>query len=440
MEPPQWVINMRAAIWFLTLFSVAVALATAAQHPGGLVSVFLTGYRVDVSINLAILITVTAFILLYVAIRGVSTLLALPKIAKRWRLLQRERSTHESLLNALEQLLTGRYVRSIGAATKAVESANSLKELSQDEVSTPKYLNQLIGLAHLIGAESAHELRDFKSRDQHLQALLIKFPATDASSGGEIREASLLSAARWSLSDADPLSALGLLGELKGGAARRTLTLRLKLKSDRLAKHQKAALETARLLNKHGAFSQNAASGLLKSLCISSLDECNEPEQLIQIWKMFSLNERALPDVAVHAGEKMVSLNGSPQTALLWISPVWDLHIQKPGALSTQQIEKLIQTLSSILKALGPDKTWLAKVDQARVSRPTDPNLQFLSAMACMHNGLWGKAQQLMQEASRNLIKPSMKKQAWLALAQLATQRGDEAEALSIWKKIALIA
>ena len=431
---------MRAAIWFLSLFGVAVALAIAAQHPGGLVSVFLTGYRVDISINLSILLIVSLFILLYVATRGISTLLALPKIAKRWRLLQRERSTHESLLNALEQLMTGRYVRSIGAATQAVESANSLKELSQDEISTPKYLNQLIGLAHLIGAESAHELRDFKNRDQHLQALLAKFPATEAPGAGEIREASLLSAARWSLSEADPLAALGWLGELKGGSARRTLALRLKLKSDRRAKHQRAALETARLLNKHGAFSQIAATGLLKSLCISSIEDCSEPEQLIQIWRMFNQNERALPDVAVHAGEKMVSLNGSPQTALTWISPVWDLYIQKPGTLSAQQIEKLIQTLSSVLKALGPDKNWLAKIDHARAARPADPNLQFLSAMVCMHNGLWGKAQQLMQEASNNLIKPSMKKQAWLALGQLATQRGDEAEALLIWKKIALIA
>ena len=88
---------------------------------------------------------------------------------------------------------------------------------------------------------------------------------------------------------------------------------------------------------------------------------------------------------------------------------------------------------------MAPDKTWLAKVDHARASKPTDPYLQFLSAMVCMHNGLWGKAQQLMQEASINLSKPSMKKQALLTLAELALQRGDENEANALWKKIALM-
>ena len=430
---------MRAAIWFLTLFSIAVALAIGAQHPGGLVSIFMSGYRIDVSINFAILLIIVGFVLLYLSIRAISVLFDLPKVAKRWRLQQRERLTHECLLSALEQLMTGRYVRSISYANQAIESADSLVNLSEDDVSTPKYMTQLIGLAHLIGAESAHALRDFKTRDTHLQSLLNKFPTPGLTSGFEIREASLITAARWSLSEADPLSALAWLDELKGGVARRTLTLRLKLKSDRLAKHQKAALETARLLNKHGAFSDNAAKGLLKSLCISSIEDCNEPEQLKQTWRMFNITEKSLTDVAIQAAERLIKLKGDPQTALAWVSSVWENLINKTASLSTEQTERLIKTLSDILKELGPDKTWLAKVDHARASKPTDPYLQFLSAMVCMHNGLWGKAQQLMQEASINLSKPSMKKQALLTLAELALQRGDENEANALWKKIALM-
>ena len=424
---------MRAAIWFLTLFSIAVALAIGAQHPGGLVSIFMSGYRIDVSINFAILLIIVGFVLLYLSIRAISVLFDLPKVAKRWRLQQRERLTHECLLSALEQLMTGRYVRSISYANQAIESADSLVNLSEDDVSTPKYMTQLIGLAHLIGAESAHALRDFKTRDTHLQSLLNKFPTPGLTSGFEIREASLITAARWSLSEADPLSALAWLDELKGGVARRTLTLRLKLKSDRLAKHQKAALE------KHGAFSDNAAKGLLKSLCISSIEDCNEPEQLKQTWRMFNITEKSLPDVAIQAAERLIKLKGDPQTALAWVSSVWENLINKTASLSTEQTERLIKTLSDILKELGPDKTWLAKVDHARASKPTDPYLQFLSAMVCMHNGLWGKAQQLMQEASINLSKPSMKKQALLTLAELALQRGDENEANALWKKIALM-
>ena len=58
--------------------------------------------------------------------------------------------------------------------------------------------------------------------------------------------------------------------------------------------------------------------------------------------------------------------------------------------------------------------------------------------MACMYNGLWGKAQQLMHEASQQLTNPVLKKSAWLILAELAVQRGQEAEAVAYWKKISL--
>ena len=44
--------------------------------------------------------------------------------------------------------------------------------------------------------------------------------------------------------------------------ARRTLALRLRLKADRLGQHHLPALDTARLLAKHGAFSSTAANSL----------------------------------------------------------------------------------------------------------------------------------------------------------------------------------
>ena len=73
---------MKAAIWLLTLFSTAVALSIGADHPLGIVSIFISGYKIDVSINFAVLVLITSFLVLYFAIRAVSSLLALPRIAK----------------------------------------------------------------------------------------------------------------------------------------------------------------------------------------------------------------------------------------------------------------------------------------------------------------------------------------------------------------------
>jgi HemY protein len=427
---------MKAAIWLLTLFSTAVALSIGADHPLGIVSIFISGYKIDVSINFAVLVLITSFLVLYFAIRAVSSLLALPRIAKRWRLQQRERSMHESLLSALEQLMTGRFLRSLRSAAQTVEHANSLEQLTQVTESAPKYLNQLRALAHLIGAESAHALRDISARERHLQAIL-KDTSLDAESTYETREATLLSAARWSLAEADPITALSWIRELKGGVSRRTLTLRLKLKADRLAKHHLAALETARLLNKHGAFSENAAKGLLRSLCTASLDDCYDQHQLQQTWKLLDAHEKSLPEIAIHASERMLALSGNSQIALNWLTPVWNIMVNKPNALSDSQQVRLVQTLSAHLKEIGADKQWLANIDQARAMNPRSPLLQYLSATACVHNGLWGKAQQLMLEASQQLTHSELKKSAWRTLAELAQQRGQEAEAIEYWKKIA---
>jgi HemY protein len=428
---------MRSIIWLLTLFAVAVALALAAKMPSGLVSLFIGGYRLDLSMNLAVIALVFFYAMLYLSTKGISTLLELPKIAKRWRLVQKERSTHASFLSALEQLMTGRYVRSMASSAQAIESAQALQAMSFEHTTPPAYLDQLIGLAHLIGAESAHALRDVEKRDQHLNSVMNTFTTSGSSAPHEIREASLLSAARWSLADGQAQSALGSLNELRAGVARRTLALRLRLKSDRLAHHPSAALETARLLFKHGAFSQTGAQGVIKSLCIASLNECLDPSQLQRTWSKFSAHERSLTDVCIHAGTRAIELSAGPQTALNWISPVWELWRSAPHALNLTQKEKLTDTMSRALQALGPDKHWLAKIDQATMSHPGEIHLHFLFAMTCMHNSLWGKTQQLMQELVPKLDQVHLKKQALHTLAQLAAQRGDEGQAMAHWKSMA---
>jgi HemY protein len=70
---------MRAIIWLLTLFAVAVALALAAKMPSGLVSIFVGGYRLDLSLNLAAIALVFAYAMIYIATKGIATLLELPK-------------------------------------------------------------------------------------------------------------------------------------------------------------------------------------------------------------------------------------------------------------------------------------------------------------------------------------------------------------------------
>ena len=99
---------MKWALWLLGLFAVAVAGAFIAGHNEGTLTVFWPPYRLDMSINLMVLVTVLGFAFLYLVLRGTSLLLDLPRQARRWRQLQKERAIQAALLDALVYLLTGR--------------------------------------------------------------------------------------------------------------------------------------------------------------------------------------------------------------------------------------------------------------------------------------------------------------------------------------------
>ena len=85
---------MRAALWFLALFGVAVAIALFAGNNQGTVTVFWPPYRIDLSLNLVLMLAVGGFVFLYAVLRALSALFDLPRQALRWRNQQKERAVH----------------------------------------------------------------------------------------------------------------------------------------------------------------------------------------------------------------------------------------------------------------------------------------------------------------------------------------------------------
>ena len=115
---------MRAALWLMALFAIAVASALFAGNNQGSVTVYWHPYRVDLSLNLVLLLLVGSFVLLHGAMRALSALLKIPQQARSWRLLQKERAMHVALLDAISHLYAGRFVRS----RKSAELVVSLEE------------------------------------------------------------------------------------------------------------------------------------------------------------------------------------------------------------------------------------------------------------------------------------------------------------------------
>ena len=424
---------MRAVLWLVGLFAMAVALALFAGDNEGTVTIFWPPHRVDLSANLVLLLLALLFVLLYAALRTLAAVLELPRQARRWRAQQRERAAHAQLLDGMVQLSAGRYLRGRKAAEDALAREQSMAASGETLPQAPT----LRALAHLTAAASAHSLQDNVLRDTHLAQAL------DAAAGSaapqELREGLHMRAARWALDDHDPTASLDWLDRLPQGASRRTLALRIKLKAARQARQSAAALETARLLAKHRAFSSEAARSLLRSLASELIDTAHDPAQLQTIWASLDATERAMPELALRAAQRMMALGGEGALVREWLRPVWEQMLTLPEAFADAHGVRLVRVLEAGMAQsdeLG-DRDWLARIEAAQQANPRDATLQYLAGMACLHRQLWGRAQLLLSQAARQLRDGRLRRSAWRALAELAEQRGDVAAAADAWKQAA---
>ena len=423
---------MRIALWLLALFGIAVAAALFAGNNPGSITLFWPPYRIDLSLNLFMLLLLGAFLTLHLAWRALSAFFALPREARLWRLRQRERSMQLALLDAFSQLTAGRFVRARKAAESVLAQVQSL-ETGGDKLG---YAARLRAVSHLLVAEAAHALQDRVAREQHYRMALEQ-----ASQGtvSETREGVRLRAASWALHDRDAPLALQFLDEMGQGAARRTLALRLRLKAARMARRTLAALETARLLAKHRALSETAAQGVLRGLAIELIDDAHDPAQLQKAWAQLDAGERAMPDVAIQAADRLLLLGGDHALGRQWLSPTWDLMQERPGAVSPQQCVNLVRALERGFASVAgaPDVEWLTRIESAQLKNPGDAVLQYLAGVTCMRLQLWGKARQLLTQSLTRLQDAGLRRDAWRLLAELAQEQGDADAATQAWRNAA---
>ena len=423
---------MRVALWFLALFAIAVAAALFAGNNPGSITIFWPPYRVDLSLNLVLVLLLLAFLTLHMAWRALAALLAIPREARLWRLRQRERSMQQALLDAFSNLMAGRFVR----AKKAAESVLVQVRSIESDGDSLGYAARLQAVSHLLAAEAAHALQDRAARELHFRSALER-----AGRGGapETREGVQLRAARWALDDRDAAQALQLLDDLGQGPARRTLALRMRLKAARMAQRTVAALDTARLLAKHRALSPVAAEGVLRGLAVELIHSAHDPSQLLKAWEQLDTAERSMTDVAIEAAQRLLELGGEPALGRQWLLPAWENMVARPGSLSPLQTVHLVRTLErGFASASGvPDASWLARIESAQLQNPGDAVLQYLAGVTCMRLQLWGKASQLLTQALSRLQDTGLRRDAWRLLAELAQQNGDQAAATQAWRKAA---
>ena len=400
---------MRMVIWLVLLFVAAVVAALTLGNNDGLASFYWRGWRMDLSLNLFLLLLVGGCFALMTLMQTLDALLTLPKRARLWRMAQRERSAQVALREAWAEYFGARYSRAQKAAQRALAIQVQTPDLAQD--------GAFMALAHLVAAQSAHKLQDRRNRDEHLRQAL-QVAATSAGARVQEEGARLL-AAEWALDDRDAPRALGLLGELTPGVARRTQALRLKLQGSRLAHEPLEALRTARLLAKHQGFSKSAAQGLLRSLACEALDAARDIDQLRGIWQQLDASDRRDVFVASRAANCAASL-GAPEDGRGWLRPFWE-SIAEQGA---DERHALAEALVLCMPGLGPE--WLQRLEGAVLRFPRDGTMALALGHALAERQLWGKARLMLEQAAEDReLTVNARRRSWLRLAEMADQDDD---------------
>ena len=412
---------MRPIIWFVLLFAVAVVAATTLGANDGLVTFYWSGWRLDVSLNLFLFLLIGTCFLLVAMIQGVNSLIGLPRRAREWRVTRRDRSAQAAFRDALAQYFGGRYTRAQKSAQRALAIQADTPEIAQD--------NEFTVLGHLLAAGSAHRLQNRELRDAELRRALELSHRSVAARSAE--EGARLLAAEWALDDRDAPRAIELLDELPQGVARRTHALRLKLQAARLGRRPQDALKTARLLVKHGAFSQAAGGGLLRSLAFESLDTVHDIDQLRRMWTLFDAADRRDAFVAARAAARAAGLD-AVDDARQWLRPLWD----RVDELGVDERSAIAGALVTAIAGIGAE--WLPRLEAAAQAFPADGAVAFATGSAFAERQLWGKARLLLEHAATDVSLPvSFRRRAIIVLAEMAARDGEADRASSCFEAAA---
>ncbi len=397
---------MRAVIWFMLLFAVAVVAARTLGTNDGLVSFYWAGWRLDVSLNLFLLLLVGTCFALVADLPGRQLRSSACRGARSsgaWR----------GAIAVPRPRCATRWRSTSAAATAARRSRRSARSSIQGDTPELAQDNEFTVLGHLLAAGSPHRLQDRAGRDEQLQARarpVAAQPGRAARGGGRTHAGRRMGARR-----PRRARALELLAELpRRGTAHACAAPEAAGHAPWPAPQE--ALKTARLLAKHQGFSKDAAQGLLRSLAFEALETARDADQVRRIWQQLDPADRRDPFVAARAATRAARARRQRRSARL-AAPV----LGRLSELHPDDREVLAQALVAAVHGIGPD--WLPRLEAAVQAYPREAALALAAGSAMAERQLWGKARRLQQAADDTSCPPVPRRRAWRHLAGWRTSR-----------------
>jgi len=391
---------MRWLFWLVAVFAAAVALALAGRAGDGYVLVVYPPWRVEVALLLFVLAALVAFGIGYVMLRLVSHTLGLPAQVRAYREARRRAQAQSALAAALQLYFEGRYARAEKEAALAWEAG-----------AAP-------GIAALVAARAAHQMREYERRGQWLERA--------EGAGESLHAARLLTQAELALDERDFTGARDALRNLRGSGPRHIAAARMQLRAERGAQNWEEVLRLAALLAKRGALAPTIAEEYRVQAQIELLARAAGDRGALEArLRRVPAEDLAHPRVAAAAARRAAALGNAAlarelierSLAAEWNGALAELYGELPKA--------------DPLRAQEEARIRIERAERWLREHPQDAPLLAALGRLCVAAELWGKAQNYL-EAS---VSFGATRYAHLELARLAERDGRAAEAQKHFRK-----
>lgn len=389
---------MRALVWFLTLAALATGLALAARYNEGYALLVLPPWRVELSLNLLILLLLAGFVLTYLLLHGIASVLRLPSAVGAFRKRRTKEKADQALHDAVIHWQEGRYSHAIKSAGQSFDAGHAR------------------GLSALVALRAAHSLRDEPRK------ALWRQRALENEAG--MRLVRLKAEAELALDNHDFQSARSLVRQLLDEGGRHIAVLRLSLRVHQGTGDWAEVLRLTRQLEKHKALTPEQAAPLRLRAHRESLAAFEgDPVQLARYWKSMPEEDRREVRLALVAARALAAAENCGQAAQLvedFLDRQWDSSLV--GVYGECQGGDVVARIAHAEK-------WLN-------AHPRDAMLLLTLGRLCRQNQLWGKAQSYLEASLA--VQPSA--EAHLELASLLENELEKSDAAVRHYRLAALA
>ncbi|MQY51477.1 heme biosynthesis HemY N-terminal domain-containing protein [Rhodocyclus gracilis] len=419
---------MRALFWLLALFALAVGASVAAHFNDGYVLLVFPPYRAEISLNLAIVLLVVAFVVLYVILRTAALAVSLPQRAREFRLRTQLQKANDAFHDAVRLLFEGRFGQAQKQAAGAVEAASAASTVSAASPASSAAAS-LAALSVLLAARAAQRLRE----PLRVQEWLARLDQADlhGTPDTHLMAARLMFEAEMHLSAQRPAEAIAVLHRLQQIAGRHLAALRLELRAQQALAHWDESLRLVRLLEKREAMSAEAAAEIRLHAHRENIAlRAGDAAQLLAYRRQLPRSEMN-PRVARVFAEALAAVGEADEATFILESQL-DAEWPAEGRLPAIDADAGAALLRLYGEISGGDLTArIARAEAWLVSHPGDVRLLLTLGQLCLAQKLWGKAQSYLEATllRADFLTLGDQRCARLSLARLfeATQRTAEA-------------